>query len=182
MSVREITHRWHLPTVFAGVVIAFCLPFATVSCNGASTTFTGMQLVTHTVPHGGTFADEDGARAEISDRVEHKSSITATLTLLAAVAGLSLGLLGRRGTGWCAVIGLVLAFILGANTGADMFSGSDVTYRAGYWATLALFGWATLVQLARAVLPWWRDRRFVRRLAAATALGRRDEVVERDPG
>ena len=145
-QTRGLVARWHLPTVFAAVFIAFCFPFATVSCDGAETSFTGMQLVTHTVPHGGTFEDEDtGKPTEISDRVESQGSITATLMLLVAAIGLALGLLRKRGTGWCALVGLVLTLVLGANT-----SMAEVTYRWGYWSTLLLFVWACLVHVGRA--------------------------------
>src|SRR5262245_8934507 len=144
--------RWHLPTVFAAVFVAFCFPFATVACDSAHTTFTGVQLVTHTVPHGGTFDDEDtGKRSEISDRVESRGSITATLVLLVAAAGLALALRRKRGTGWCALGGLVLTLVLGANTGM-----ADVTYRWGYWWTLLLFTWACLAHVGRAVRCIWR--------------------------
>lgn len=144
---RGFVARWHLPTVFAAVFVAFCFPFATVSCDGAHTTFTGMQLVTHTVPHGGTFDDEDtGKPTEISDRVESQSSITATLVLLMAATGLALGLRRKRGTGRCALVGLVLTLVLGANT-----SMAEVIYRWGYWSTLLLFLWACLVHVGRTV-------------------------------
>jgi hypothetical protein len=142
-----VVARWHLPTVFAAVFVAFCLPFATVSCDRAETSFTGMQLVTHTVPHGGTFEDEDSKRSEISDRVEGQSSVTATLILLVAAIGLTLGLRGRRGTGWCAGVGLILGLVLGMNT-----DDAYVTYHWGYWSILLLFVWACLVHIARGLV------------------------------
>jgi hypothetical protein len=148
-----VVARWHLPTVFAAVFIAFCLPFATVSCDKAETSFNGMQLVTHTVPHGGTFEDQDGKRSEISDRVESQSSINATLLLLVAGIGLVLGLSRRRGTGWCAGLGLILALTLGMNT-----DDAYVTYHWGYWSTLLLFVWACLVHIGRGLARWWRAR------------------------
>ena len=141
-----MTARWHLPTVFAAVFIAFCFPFATVSCDSAETTFTGMQLVTHTVPHGGQISNEDtSGSSDIGDRVESRSSITATLMLLVALAGVVLAVRRKRGTGWCALVGLVLTLVLGANT--DL---AEVTYRWGYWSTLLLFTWACLVHIGRA--------------------------------
>jgi hypothetical protein len=154
--MERIAH-WHLPTVFAAVFVAFCLPFATVSCGDAQTTFTGVQLVTHTVPHGGTFEDENtGETSEISDRVESRSSITATLVLLVAAAGLALGFRRKRGAGWCAFGGLTLTLFLGMNTG-DWLSGPDVTYHWGYWSTLLLFLWACLVHVGRAARRRSRD-------------------------
>ena len=41
------------PALFALICLGFLLPFATVSCDDARTSFTGIQLVTHTVPSGG---------------------------------------------------------------------------------------------------------------------------------
>jgi hypothetical protein len=148
---RGFVARWHVPTVFAAVVIAFCFPFATVSCDSAATTFTGVQLVTHTVPHGGKISnDDDSGASDISDRVEGQSSFTATLVLLVALTGVALGVARKRRTGWCALVGLVLTLVLGANT--DL---AEVTYRWGYWSTLLLFVWACLVHLGRASRRRW---------------------------
>jgi hypothetical protein len=148
--MKFVAH-WHLPTVFAAVFIAFCFPFATVSCDSAETTFTGMQLVTHTVPHGGQISNEDtSGSSDISERVESRSSITATLMLLVAAIGAALAFRRRRGTGWCALAGLVLTLVLGANT--DM---AEVTYRWGYWSTLLLFVWACFVHVGRAARRRW---------------------------
>ena len=148
---RGFAARWHLPTVFAAVFIAFCFPFATVSCDSAETTFTGMQLVTQTVPHGGRISNDDtSGSSDISDRVESRSSITATLILLVALTGVALAVRRRRGTGWCAVGGLVLTLVLGANTYM-----AEVTYRWGYWSTLLIFVWACLVHIGHAARRRW---------------------------
>ena len=65
------------------VGVCFFLPFATVSCGSASTTFTGAQLVTQTVPHGGVL-NEDECSGEISHCVERSGSARMTVALLAA--------------------------------------------------------------------------------------------------
>src|SRR5438309_10341169 len=53
-------HRPRLsPALFALICMAFVLPFATVSCDGAETSFTGLQLVTWTVPQGGPVSESD---------------------------------------------------------------------------------------------------------------------------
>jgi len=167
-TLTQPVRRWHLPTVFAAVFVAFCLPFATVSCNGAQTTFTGMQLVTHTVPHGGTFKDDNGRKSELSDRVESNSSLTATIVLLLAAGGLAFGLLGMRGTGWCASLGLLFTLALGLNI-AD----ADVTYRPGYWSTLLLFVWACLVHIGRAIRNRWVDRQYLQASRGGGPTGQR---------
>jgi hypothetical protein len=70
--------------------------------------------------------------------------------LLVAAIGAALAFRRRRGTGWCALAGLVLTLVLGANT--DM---AEVTYRWGYWSTLLLFVWACFVHVGRAARRRW---------------------------
>jgi hypothetical protein len=134
----------HSPVVFAGIVAAFFLPFATVSCEGAETTFTGVQLVTKTVPEGGVIDEEEG---EISDRVESESSGVAAIIIFVAVAGFIIGAFGiERGPGWIAALGIILTIVLGANTDQ-----ADVQYLVGYKLVFALFIWAGVLHLARAL-------------------------------
>jgi hypothetical protein len=134
----------HSPVVFAGIVAAFFLPFATVSCEGAETTFTGVQLVTKTVPEGGVIDEEEG---EISDRVESESSGVAAIIIFVAVAGFIIGAFGiERGPGWIAALGIILTIVLGANT-----EQADVQYLVGYKLVFALFIWAGVLHLARAL-------------------------------
>jgi hypothetical protein len=125
------------PSLFGLICIAFVLPFATVSCDGAETSFTGLQLATWTVPAGGEISGSD-CSADISTCVEDKGSGYAFFALVVAVAGLSLGLLGKaKGPGWCGAGGLIAMLLIGFQ-GFQPF-GPTVTFRVGYWLILLLF-------------------------------------------
>ena len=129
---RTTTRRLLSPTLFAVIALAFFLPFATVSCNGATTHTTGIQLVTHTVPNGGQL-DCDGV-SSIGQCVEHEASGTATVALVAALLGLALGLLGIvRGPGWCGLVGFAAIVVLPFE---GMFA--DIRLEAGW--VIAFFG------------------------------------------
>src|SRR6185295_7071299 len=94
------------PSLFALAALCFLLPFGTVSCDGAKTSFTGIQLVTHTVPQGGPI-DEPDCSADLSTCIEHETSTAAGLALLAALVGVVLGYHNNvRGPGWCAMVTL----------------------------------------------------------------------------
>ena len=141
--------RWLSPAVFALAVLAFLLPFATVSCDGAETSFTGMQLVTRTVPPGGPIEEAPDCNADISDCVEERSSTFAEAAFAAALLGLALGIFGKRkGPGWCATVGLLA--VLGIGMQAVEPLGPEVTFHAGYWLALVLFLWAALHALRAA--------------------------------
>jgi hypothetical protein len=105
--------RWISPSLFALAALAFLLPFATVSCDGAKTSFSGIQLVTHTVPAGGMVDEAGDCSADLSTCIEHETSTAAGLALLAALVGVGLGYLGVvRGPGWCATVALgALAYL-----------------------------------------------------------------------
>lgn len=148
MDARALIRRWHSPVLFGLIGLCFLLPFATVSCNGAETTFTGAQLVTWSVPEGGAI---DGA--DLSAQVEDEASGFAVVTLAAAALGLVLGIAGLRGGGWCAAIGLATTILM-ARSAFTLF-GPDVTFHEGYTFTLLLFLWAGVLHGARA----WRRRR-----------------------
>jgi hypothetical protein len=148
MDSRVLIRRWHSPTLFAVIALCFLLPFATVSCSEAETTFTGYQLATWTVPEGGTVGDRD-----ISAQVEDKGSVLAVLILAAAALGLVAGVLRLpRGEGWCAAVGLALTLALLYQLVTSMAS---ATIYEGYTFTLLLFVWAAVLHGARA----WRRRR-----------------------
>jgi hypothetical protein len=121
------------------VLVGICLflPFATVSCDEASTTFTGSQLVTQTVPQGGVLHKEK-CSGELSDCVERNSSPKMTVALLAAALGSLLLAFGvARGPGWCAAVGFgAMLSLLGP--GFDL-QGPDVRYHWGCGAMLLLF-------------------------------------------
>jgi hypothetical protein len=130
-GTRHTVRRWLSPVYFGLAALAFLLPFATVSCDDATTTFTGLQLVTHTVPAGGRVNEVD-CSADLSACVEHRGSTTAGIALAAALIGLLLGLLGiGRGAGWCAAIGFLAMAILPFES--DM---ANVNARSGYLLAL----------------------------------------------
>jgi hypothetical protein len=148
MDVRTGTHRWLSPTFFALIALCFFLPFATVSCDGASTTFTGVQLVTDTVPHGGFVHEGRDCSADISVCAEHDGAGTATLALAMALVGVLLGLLGiARGPGWCAAIGAAAMVKLSFAGG---FLGPDIYFHSGYELALLLFVLAWCLHIRRA--------------------------------
>ena len=134
------------------IAVCFALPFATVSCDNASTTFTGIQLVTHTVPRGGVLDEAPDCSTDISACVERDASTTATIAFALALGGLVLGLLGFvRGPGWCAAGGagalLVLPF-------EGPWLGPDVAMHYGWDLAVSLAVLAGCVHLRRA----WRRR------------------------
>jgi hypothetical protein len=150
MSIRERINRWFSPSLFALAALCFLLPFATVSCDDASTAFTGVQLVTHTVPRGGVLDEGPDCSRDISVCVERSASNTATVALAAALLGLALGAIGFvRGPGWFAAVGVAALVRLQFAGG---FLGPDIYFHAGYQLTLLLFTYAGGLHLRRA----WR--------------------------
>ena len=132
---ESLLRRRMSPAVFAVVALAFFLPFATVSCGGDETTFTGIQLVTRSAPPSGD--------TELDAGIEGRASL-ALAVLVAAVAG---ALLGVAGVSWllfrpgvCATVGLL-------GTVALPFEplGPDVVLRVGYLTVL--FGFMLLAGL-----------------------------------
>jgi hypothetical protein len=151
--MRDRCHRWLSPSLFALIGLCFLLPFATVSCDNATTTFTGIELVTHTVPSGG-YVNRVDCSADISVCVERNGATTATIALAAALLGLVLGVLGvARGPGWCAAVGF------GALVALEFRAplGPDVSLHSGYWLALLLSSSVGLLHLRRA---WRRRRRY----------------------
>jgi len=141
--------HWHGPTVFALVVLCFFFPFATVSCDDASTSFTGIQLVTRTVPHGGHVDEGSDCSGDLSTCVENRGSFVAELALFAAGLGFLLGAIGlQKGPGWCSGVALLAMLDLAA-TPFDIF-GPDVSFHWGFDSALALCGWAAVLHLVRA--------------------------------
>ena len=122
--------------LFGLVYLSFLLPFASVSCDGASTSFTGAQLVTHTVPAGGAVSASD-CKDDISTCVEARGSWLALIALALALAGLVFGLRGRqKGPGWFATGGFLTMLGL---VGQGLITFATVEFRAGLWAMLLLF-------------------------------------------
>ena len=86
-KTRRAVTRWHSTTVFALIGLAFLLPFATVTVGGCgptttTTTFSGAQLVTWSVPHNAGTSTT--------------ASAAATAALIAAVLGFILTAFRRR--------------------------------------------------------------------------------------
>jgi hypothetical protein len=152
------------PALFALAALAFVLPFATVSCEGAETSFTALQLATRTVPDGGRpdgggFGESCTCR-DISDEVEHPDSWFADAAAFAALVGLGLGIARmRRGPGWAALVGLLSTAYMGLSGGL-----ATVHLRIGYWLMLGSFGAAAALHL----VFWWRRRRAHRSLVGST--------------
>jgi hypothetical protein len=157
------------PTLFAVIALAFFLPFATVSCDGATTHTTGIQLVTRTVPNGGKLDLYGDCEGSIGQCVEAKASNTATVAFVAALVGLVLGLLGIvRGPGWCGLVGFVAIFAL-------PFEGlfADISLEAGW--VIAWFGFlAAGIGHAVWALRRGRRRRREKKLVAALRMDARD--------
>jgi hypothetical protein len=149
MDVHTATHNWLSPSLFALVALCFFLPFATVSCDGATTSFTGVQLVTHTVPHGGFVHEGTDCSADISVCAERDGAGTATVALAMALLGVLLGFLGIvRGPGWCAAIGA--AALVKLSFAGGWFLGPDIYFHSGYDLALLLFAVAWCLHIRRA--------------------------------
>jgi hypothetical protein len=163
-TIASTRRRWLSPTLFAVAALAFLLPFATVSCDGKSTTFTGAQLVTHTVPKGGVLDEPGDCSTYIGTCVENASSGTAAVALLAALLGLAIGVIGvARGPGWCAAVGLGALLVMPFEGG---LVGPDVNLRSGYVSAFCSLLVACLLHGWRA----WARRRRPRRPLETTAV------------
>ena len=137
------------PALFALICLAFVLPFATVSCDNAKTSFTGLQLVTHTVPSGGAVHEGSDCSGDLSGCVEASGSFLVTLALALSAIGLLLGLLGSvQGPGWFATGGFLT--MLGI-AGQAVMSMATVEFRVGYWLVLLLFFGAVCLHAWNAV-------------------------------
>ena len=146
MSARFSTQRHLGPALFGLTLLAFLLPFATVSCGQAETTFTGIQLVTETVPGGGSVNGGE----QLGEEVEAEASPLAMAAFAAAVVGLVVTALGVvKGPGWLAAAGLISTLLLGSD-GLDPF-GPTINFRVGYVLTLLLFIALSVLFAARAI-------------------------------
>jgi hypothetical protein len=158
-TISSVSSRWLSPTLFALIALCFLLPFATVSCDNARTSFTGVQLVTETVPKGGKVDEAPDCDADLSVCVEKEASRTGQIALVAALVGLLLGLLGViKGPGWFASLTFGALVVLALEP-FGIF-GPHVTLRAGMKLALVLSAWAAALHGRRA----WQ-RRCARRFA-----------------
>jgi len=119
-------------TLLLGIAFAFLLPLATVSCDQEeTTTFTGLQLATRSVPDTPTELEGES----LSSAIEDSGANAATFVLLCVAGGVLLAGLGRLGGGWFATGALAGCAWLGREaTGARPF----ITVHTGYWLALGL--------------------------------------------
>ena len=135
-----------LCTLFALAALAFLLPGGTFDACTASSSFTGLQLVTHTAP---SFAVPGGSRADADATVDscmgdpggwlsRRGPIEATFALVAALLGFMLAALRVGiGPGWCAATGLIVMLVPARNIG--LWSPPTPDPRIGYWLALLAF-------------------------------------------
>jgi len=155
---RPLVSRRVSPALFAAILVAFALPFATVSCNGPPVHFTGYELAAWSVSETTPPATTDDGK-NLKDEIESEVSGFAFLALVAAVAGLALGLLARRGGGIAASVGLCAIVALFAEAFGTL---ATVEFEAGFVSAAALFGLASVWHAVVAI----RRVRARRRLAA----------------
>jgi TolB protein len=142
------------PIVFAGVTLAFFLPFATVSCE-ESVTFTGAELAFGQV-------EEPSPQSTFDDEIESESTAPALAAFLAAIVGLLLGVARWPGAGVASACGTAAMLALGSS--AFQMFGPTVDIHAGY--PLALLGYLALS--VGHFVAWRRRRRAVKGLAPRT--------------
>jgi hypothetical protein len=146
--------RWFSPTVFAGIVLAFALPFATVSCNGGPVHTNGIQLATWTVPDGHPHATTDDGGSLVYE-IESRESLPALLTLLSAVAGFACAVTRRRGEAITTMLGLVFVIAMWFQS----FDFADVQYEAGFVLVSLAFPLLIVWHVSAAVVRYRRARR-----------------------
>ena len=117
-----ISSRGLTATLFAAALLAFLLPFGTVSC-GEPVTFTGLELATSTV-HG-----DDEA---LVDDIEGQGAFFAILAAISVFAGAGLALVGQRGQGTAALVGLLSLVALPWIAALQPLGSPDFIVRSGY--------------------------------------------------
>lgn len=141
--------RFLSPTIFAAIVLCFALPFgAAVNCEGTKRyDWTGFDLVTASVEAPPEYAED---AAELEGRW-----FLALLVLVAAVAGLILGVLFRaRWAGLAAAAGLAATVALVAVPETVPNEQTDT----GLALTFLAFVVLALLHGGAAVVRWWRRR------------------------
>ena len=104
---RRSNARLGAVTLLAAALLAFLLPFATVSC-GDPVTFTGLELATATV------ADDmhSTTEREFAAEIESNGTLLALLALAAVATGFGAAAFGVRGVGVSALVGLLALLLL----------------------------------------------------------------------
>lgn len=149
-----MTFRLLSATAFTGAVLAFALPFGAVSsCDGEEVRFTGVELVTQSVP------SDPATRGELHSSVGRRAGIFALVAAVASALGAALSVLGRSGTGWCAAVGLAALQFTGYAIVTTSDSGD--LYR-GFWLALGSLAVAGILALAYALDVRLQEERSIR--------------------
>jgi len=146
---RPFISRKVSPALFVAILVAFAMPFGTVSCEGPPVEFTGYELASWRVQQTTPPAMTDDGES-LPAVIERKGSAMAFVMLVSVVLGLVLGLAGRRGAGIASAIALVGAFVLWVqaldiNNGAEPKDGFVLTTLL----LLALAVWHTALAIRR---------------------------------
>lgn len=132
---RPFVSRKVSPALFVAILVAFALPFGTVSCEGPPVEFTGYELATGRVKQTTPPAKTDDGKS-LPGEIERQGSAMAFLMLASAVVGLGLGIAGLRGAGFAVVFGLFGTVALWAKV-VDLDSGAE--QKSGFELATCLF-------------------------------------------
>lgn len=138
-------------TTFVGAMLAFVLPFGSVSsCEGEEVRFTGAQLAAFSVP------PDEPTTGRLHVEVESNAGPFAIVVLLVASLGVLFAVRGAAGGGICAAVGLLAMQLLGLYV---LLGG---TLLEGFWVALVLLAAAGIVHLAAGVRRRQQSGRRVR--------------------
>src|SRR5262245_41441829 len=141
----ESSARLAIPTLFAVALLAFLLPFGTVSC-GTPVSFTGVELATAHVA-----GDDD----VVVDGANGTPAVVAAFAAVAAAAGLLLALAGVRGQGTSALTGLLALLLLPWMTGLAEFRVHE-GFVLSVAALASIVAWRSRVLVVRRRAARWR--------------------------
>jgi len=142
--------RFLNPPLFVAMLLAFSLPFVTVSCRDREAKLTGIELVTRASPtiEGPAFVGDEAA--SIRERVE-LLQFRALAVFIAAAVGLVVSLIALmrlRGharyltAAVLAIIPPVALLVLATFMGGSGEGGTQVHHNIGFWVVCALFALA----------------------------------------
>lgn len=126
-------------------LLAFALPFLTISCGGAEMSFSGLDLATGTTIEGKHLDSAPAALAALACAV-----ITVIASISSSVSRPRIGL-REVSSAAGAVLLVVLRFSLAANFPREARGMLEVSYEGGYW--LAMVGFIFSFVIARASQP-----------------------------
>jgi hypothetical protein len=154
------THRpyWIVsPMLFAAIIVAFALPFVTVSCDGETAHASGLELATGSVPGANGLECPDETVNSFSSapvdpepscntaqKLENEGTPFALIAFLCAIAGLLVSFIPRAGRRHRERLPLIIVTLLGGGSlGLGLidagFSAADVNLELGFWVALSLF-------------------------------------------